>query len=115
MKGSKGLWIAISIAVFLVFSYIAGGASLLLFAALLAGLMLFLASNSRLARAFMFSVIGFTAGSFIAIAIGYLTNPSGIKSALLFAFPAGGVVLALWYGRKSDFTRWPLLGYRYRL
>ncbi len=111
----KNLWIILSIAVFVTFSYLTGGVAGLISAALLSGLLLVSASNQRFAGAFIYFFLGFASGFIMAIAIAHYVKPTGIESALLFALPIGGSLLALWYGKRKDFTYWPVFGYRYRL
>ncbi|WP_457751299.1 hypothetical protein [Thermococcus sp.] len=111
----RNLWMLVSIMVFLAFSYFAGGVSTLIMAVIISGFILLWALHPKFAVASMYFFIGFDGGLLIALVIAYYTNPHGIWSALLFAFPIGGTALALWYGRKSDFTKWPIFGYRYKL
>ncbi len=111
----KDLWVAVSTAVFLAFSYFTGGVPGLIAATIVAGFLLVSVLRPRFAAAFMYFFLGFTSGFIVALVIAHYITPRGVESALLFAFPVGGAALALWYGSKSGFTKWPVFGYRYRL
>jgi len=101
--------------VFLAFSYLVGGLSALMGAAIISAFLLIFVSKPAFAGAFMYFFIGFSVGFIAALVIAYYTSPHGVESALLFAFPIGGAALSLWYGKKSGFMKWPIFGYRYRL
>ncbi len=112
---SKWLVPAVSIGIFLAFSYLAWGVSGLISAAMLSAILLLSASSPRRAGMIFYFFIGFLAGFVVAIVIGVKTNATGWKSAVLISLPFIGALTALLYGRRSDYMSWPVFGFRYKL
>jgi signal transduction histidine kinase len=113
----RGKWPlpAVSVALFLAFSYSVWGVTGLISASLLALIILLSVSSPRRAGMIFYFFLGFLAGFMVAIVIGVKTNASGWESTVLLSLPLLGALLALLYGRKTDYMSWPVFGFRYRL
>ena len=111
---SKWLVPAVSICLFLAFSYLAWGVGGLISAAMLSAILLLSVSSPRRAGMVFYFFIGFLVGFTVAIAIGVKTNATGWESAVLLALPFIGALVALLYGRRSDYMSWSAFGFRYR-
>ena len=112
---SKWLLPAVSIGLFLAFSYLAWGISGLISSAMLSVIILLSISSPKRAGMLFYFFIGFLAGFAVAIVIGVKTNATGWKSAVLISLPVLGALTALLYERRTDYLSWPIFGFRYRL
>ena len=106
---------AASVGGFLAFSCLAWGVSGLISSAMLSAIILLSVSSPRRAGMIFYFFIGFLAGFVGAIVIGVKTNATGWESAALTALPFIGALVALLYGRKTDYLSWPIFGFRYKL
>ena len=106
---------AASVGVFLAFSYLAWGVSGLASSVLFSVIILLSVSSPRRAGMIFYFFIGFLASFTVAIVIGVKTNATGWESAALMALPFIGALVALLYGRKTDYLSWPIFGFRYKL
>ncbi|ASJ06694.1 hypothetical protein [Thermococcus pacificus] len=111
---SKWLVPAVSIGLFLAFSYIAWGVESLISAVILSVILLLSTSSPGRAGIIFYFFIGFLAGFVVAIVIGVKTNATGWESAVLLTLPFIGALVALLYGRRSDYMSWPVFGFRYK-
>jgi len=111
----KWLVPAVSVGIFLAFSYLAWGLSGLISAVMLSVIILLSVSSPKRAGMLFYFFIGFLAGFVVAIVIGLKTNATGWKSAVLISLPFIGALLSLLYGRRSDYMSWPVFGFRYKL
>ncbi len=111
----KWLLPAVSVGIFLAFSYLAWGISGLISSAMLSVIILISVSSLKRAGMLFYFFIGFLAGFVVALAIGTKTNATGWESAVLISLPFLGALTALLYGRRTDYLSWPIFGFRYRL
>ena len=111
----KWLVPAVSVGIFLAFSYLAWGVGGLISAVMLSVIILLSVSSPKRAGMLFYFFIGFLAGFVVAIVIGLKTNATGWKSAVLISLPFIGALLSLLYGRRSDYMSWPVFGFRYKL
>ncbi len=111
------IWLvpAVSIGLFLAFSYLAWGVTGLISAAMLSAIILLSTSSPRRAGIIFYFFIGFLAGFVVAIIIGVKTNATGWESAVLVSLPFIGALIALLYGRRGNYMSWPIFGFRYKL
>jgi len=106
---------AASIGLFLTFSYLAWGLSGLISSAMLSVIILLSVSSPKRAGMIFYFFLGFLGGFALAIVIGVKTNATGWESAALISLPFLGALIALLYGRRSDYLSWPIFGFRYKL
>ncbi|NJE06017.1 hypothetical protein E3E36_07670 [Thermococcus sp. M36] len=63
----------------------------------------------RVGGAIFYALLGFLGGFSLTLILGMtLPLPETVRDIMMAALPLTGLILALYYGKKSNYTWWPL-------